>query len=135
MSAIDFSDPKTIAFLTDALTAAGVGGIEISAASGSLRLMIAPDGEVRPTVVATAPAFIVKAPMAGVVCFSHVRISGTSTELPRLISGTEVLGFLRIGLVLLPLTAGRAGLLTKLRVEANALVGFGDALFEIEPQS
>ena len=41
MSAIDFSDPATIAFLTDALTTAGVHGLEISRPDGQLRIVVA----------------------------------------------------------------------------------------------
>lgn len=52
MSAIDFSDPATIAFLTEALTAAGVDGLEISRPGGQLRIVVAEKaapGSARPT--------------------------------------------------------------------------------------
>lgn len=133
MSAIDFSDPATIAFLTEALTAAGVSGLEISWSSGQLRIVIATGNEAgidvsvisQPTPTAQ-PLVVVKAPMAG-----HFYPGSPS----RSVSAADILGFLRVGHVLLPLCAGRAGILTKQLAEPDALVGFGDPLFEIEPQS
>ncbi|CDZ63798.1 acetyl-CoA carboxylase biotin carboxyl carrier protein [Neorhizobium galegae] len=133
MSGIDFSDPATIAFLTDALTAAGVSGLEISRPDGQLRIVIATGNEVRIDVSATSqpapaaqPLVVVKAPMAGHFC--------TGSPL-RSVSAADILGFLRVGPILLPLCAGRAGILTKQLAKPDALVGFGDPLFEIEPQS
>jgi hypothetical protein len=46
-----------------------------------------------------------------------------------------VIGFIRIGQILVPVLAGRTGLLTRQLAEQDALVGFGDVLFELEPQS
>ncbi|WP_105439957.1 acetyl-CoA carboxylase [Neorhizobium sp. T25_13] len=132
MSAIDFSDPATIAFLTEALTAAGVSGLEISWPSGRLRIVIATGNEAGIDVSVTSrpaptaqPPVVVKAPMAG-----HFYPGSPS----RSVSATDILGFLRVGPVLLPLCAGRTGILTKQLAEPDALVGFGDPLFEIEPQ-
>lgn len=132
MSAIDFSDPETIAFLTDALTAAGVDGLEISSASGQLRIIVSsgerslPQGD----KVSSKPS-VIKAPMAGIFQLRH----SDTADLPHSVAASDVLGFLRVGHVLVPLTAGRPGLLTRRLIEPGALVGFGDALFEIEPQS
>jgi len=142
MSAIDFSDPSTIALLADALTAAGVSGLEISRPGGQLRIVVAAGEETRIDVSVTArpdsrgvsPA-VVRAPMAGHFCPGHLSDSAVSDSLPRPVSGSEVLGFVRIGPVLLPLNAGRPAVLTKRLAEPDALVGFGDPLFEIEPQS
>lgn len=134
MSAIDFSDPKTIAFLTEALTAAGVDGLEISDDSGQLRIVISAEGESRTAVMPPARAFVVKAAMTGIFCLQRPGCTAVSANLPRPVTATEVLGFLRIGPVLIPLTAGRTGLLTRRVVQPDALVGFGDALFEIEAQ-
>lgn len=141
MSAIDFSDPATIALLTDALTAAGVSGLEISRPGGQLRIVVATGEEARVNVSSTAqPAsavqpVVVKAPMAGHFCLGRPLRSAAADRLPRSVSAADILGFLRVGPVLLPLGAGRAGILTKQLAEPDALVGFGDPLFEIEPQS
>ncbi|CAN7661195.1 acetyl-CoA carboxylase [Neorhizobium tomejilense] len=142
MSAIDFSDPATIAFLTEALTAAGVSGLEISWPSGQLRIVIATGNEAGIDVSVTSrpaqtaqPLVVVKAPMAGHFYPGSPSRSAAADRLPRSVLATDLLGFLRVGPVLLPLCAGRAGILTKQLAEPDALVGFGDPLFEIEPQS
>ncbi|WEX90925.1 acetyl-CoA carboxylase [Sinorhizobium garamanticum] len=141
MSAIDFSDPATIAVLTDALIAAGVDGLEISKAGAHLRIVVSKGGGARvsltgnaPPDLAAAPAAIVKAPMAGRFCALRPSAPAEAGQLPRAVSDKEVIGFLRIGSVLLPIPAGRSGLLTRRLTEPDALVGFGDPLFEIEPQ-
>ncbi|APO72486.1 hypothetical protein IE4872_PD01969 (plasmid) [Rhizobium gallicum] len=142
MSAIDFSDTATIAALTDALTAAGVDGLEISRPGGQLRIVVTKEGG---TQVArsrnahqglmAALSAIVKAPMAGRFCVSHPAAPVDVKQLPHEVSDKDVIGFIRIGSVLLPISAGRSGLLTRLLAERDALVGFGDPLFEIEQQS
>ncbi|AJD46008.1 acetyl-CoA carboxylase [Rhizobium sp. SEMIA 4085] len=140
MSAIDFSDPAAIAVLTDALTAAGVDGLEISKPGGQLRIVVSKEegiqvartGNAQPTA---ALSVIVKAPMAGRFCVSHPAAPVDVKQLPHEVSEKDVIGFIRIGSVLLPMTAGRSGLLTRLLSERDALVGFGDPLFEIEQQS
>lgn len=137
MSAIDFSDPATIAFLTDALTAAGVAGLEISRPDGQIRIVISGEGgarigssEATPRASGSAPE-VVKAPLAGHFCAKHPA-AVTPQTLPRSVSAADILGFVRVGHVLLPLRAGRSGVLTRLLAEPGVLVGFGDPLFEIE---
>ncbi|EHS49398.1 hypothetical protein PDO_3247 [Rhizobium sp. PDO1-076] len=134
MSTIDFSDPEIIAFLTDALTSAGVDGVEISAASGQLRIVVSADGSTRTSVDTSVATIAIKAPMAGIFRLQRPGSVDIVADLPRPVSATEVLGFLRIGPVLVPLTAGRPGLMTRRLAQPDALVGFGDALFEIEAQ-
>lgn len=141
MSAIDFSDPATIAALSDALIAAGVDGLEISKAGAHLRIVV-PTGEgARVSLTGNAPpdpaaasAVIVKAPMAGRFCTLPPLAPAEAEQLPRVISDKDVLGFIRIGPVLLPIPASRTGHLTRRLTEPDVLVGFGDPLFEIEPQ-
>lgn len=137
MSTLDLSDPATIASLTDALTAAGVDGLEITGRDGHLRIVIATNKSVqldRAPVLNTDSASLVKAPMAGIFCPSTTS-SDEPMPIPRMVTTTDVIGFLRIGPVLLPVAAGHQGSLTKQLVETNALVGFGDPLYEIEPAS
>ncbi|MBY5359718.1 acetyl-CoA carboxylase [Rhizobium leguminosarum] len=137
MSAIDFSDPATIAFLTDALTAAGVDGLEISLPGGQLRIVVAEKGGARiSSTDATPPApgltsAVVKAPMAGRFCLDHPA-SAVPQKLPRSVSDADIVGFVGVGHILHPLRAGRSGVLIRLLAEPGALVGFGDPLFEIE---
>ena len=83
-----------------------------------------------PTRSATA---VVKAPMAGRFYVEHPG-SATPQKLPRSGSDADVVGFVGVGHVLLPLRASRSGVLIRLLAEPGALVGFGDPLFEIELQ-
>ena len=141
MRAIDFSDPSTLAALADALTAAGVDGVEISRPAGNLRIVVSKAGGAQISLTGNAqpaPATsvaVVKAPMAGHFYPLHPSDSSETERLPRSVSSQDVIGFIRIGSVLLPIPAGRAGLLARRSVEPETLVGFGDLLFEIEPLS
>ncbi|NNH58335.1 acetyl-CoA carboxylase [Rhizobium laguerreae] len=141
MSAIDFSDPATIAFLTAALTAAGVDGLEISRPGGQLRIIVAGESGARiGSTEATPPApgsaaAVVKAPMAGRFGLDHPASYSMSQDIPRSVSNADIVGFVGVGHILLPLRAGRSGVLTRLLAEPGALVGFGDPLLEIEFQS
>ncbi|MBY5368204.1 acetyl-CoA carboxylase [Rhizobium leguminosarum] len=138
MSAIDFSDPATIALLTAALTAAGVDGLEISRPGGRLRIVVAEKGGARISSTDATPrapgsaSTVVKAPMAGHFCLDHPASYAMSQDLPRSVSDADIIGFVGVGHILLPLRAGRSGVLTRLFAEPGALVGFGDPLFEIE---
>ena len=135
MSAIDFSDPATITLLTQALSAAGVDGLEISRPGAQLRIVISGDGDARISATEAAPRAaqtFVKAPMAGRFCVDHPAASAASQNLPRSLSVTDILGFIRVGDVLLPLRAGCSGVLTRSLDEPGALVGYCDPLFEIE---
>ncbi|ARO32986.1 hypothetical protein NXC14_PB00162 (plasmid) [Rhizobium sp. NXC14] len=138
MSSIDFGDPATIALLTQALTDAGVDGLEISRPGAQLRIVILGEGEARisPTEAAQrAPGSVqtvVKAPMAGRFCVEHPAASAALQNLPRSLSDTDILGFIGVGDVLLPLRAGRPGVMTRQLAAPGALVGYGDPLFEIE---
>ncbi|MGV1760449.1 acetyl-CoA carboxylase [Rhizobium sp. A22-96] len=142
MSTLDFSDPSLIAALTDALTAAGVNGIEISRPTGKLRIVVSKvegaqvrlTGNTQQNLVGM-PLSIIKAPMAGRFYPSHPTASDAAMHLPRMVSEQDMIGFIRIGSILLPIAAGRSGSLTRHLAEPNALVGFGDPLFEIEPIS
>ena len=87
--------------------------------------------EATPRAPGSASA-IVKAPIAGHFCVEHPAAPVAPQTLPRSVSEADILGFVRIGHVLLPLRAGRSGVLTKLLAEPGALIGFGDPLFEIE---
>ncbi|AYG70106.1 MULTISPECIES: acetyl-CoA carboxylase [unclassified Rhizobium] len=142
MSAIDVSDPAIIAFLADALTAAGVDGLEISRPGSRLRIVVSKAAGAQVSLTGSAQpgssairTVIVKAPMAGHFQPLPASDSEGAERLPRTVAGEDVIGFIRIGSVLLPIAAGRSGLLTKLLVEPDTLAGFGDPLFEIEPIS
>lgn len=136
MSKIDLTDAETIATLTDALTRAGVEGLEITAPDGHLRIVIAKGKDVAAsgsatTSQASASTFLLKAPLAG-----HFRPSEpggeASNSAPHRVGEDDILGFIAVGPILLPLSAGRAAIVRRRLADADALVGFGEPLFELE---
>lgn len=140
MSAIDFSDPAVIGVLSDALVAAGVDGLEISGPDIYLRVVVgggpacshssfpAETKQPRPAT------YIVKAPMAGHFCPASFVASGPDGTLSLTVGEKHIVGFVRVGAVMLPVPTGRSGRLSKQLSNSGALVGFGDPLFEMEFQ-
>ena len=142
MSRFDFTDPASLQTLTEMLTAAGVEGLEISTPNTQLRLVVSvPEtarksssaAVVKPTSATSGAA--VKAPIAGHFHLSHPSLASGAGQIPRSVAASDVVGFIRIGQILVPVLAGRAGQLTRQLAEQDDLVGFGDVLFELEPQS
>ncbi|MCD7109447.1 acetyl-CoA carboxylase [Rhizobium sp. DKSPLA3] len=132
MSRLDFTDPAVLDALAAALTAAGVDGIEITQSSRTLRLVVAGEPP-RATVhrdaspAAAAAADIVAAPMAGLLDLRTV-----PSDLPRTVRAGEILACLRVGPVLVPVRAMKACTVMRCLCDADALVGFGDPLFDIK---
>lgn len=136
MSRLDFTDPATLAALTDMLIAAGVEGLEITTPDTQVKLVVPSSGKavIPPKAASAQPtsATTVKAPIAGLFYFAPPT---GGDKFPRRVAADAVVGFIRIGHVLVPVIAGRAGLVTGQLAEQDALVGFGDPLFEIELHS
>ncbi|TKT78360.1 hypothetical protein [Aquamicrobium sp. LC103] len=139
MSDVDFSDPATIALLTSALEAAGVDGVEIEQPASGLRILLAKGS--RPFVSGgskpggRAATMVIRAPMAGRFWVHHPSWPATARNYPRPVTRMDVLGFIRVGPILLPLRTAVSGRVEKCVAEHDAMVGFGDSLFEIEPHS
>jgi len=136
MSKIDLTDAETIATLTDALTRAGVEGLEIATPRGHLRIVIAKGKDVAvsgsaTTSQASASTFLLKAPLAGYFRPSEPGGEASNSALHR-VGEDDILGFIAVGPILLPLSAGRAAIVRRRLVDADALVGFGEPLFELE---
>lgn len=139
MSRLDFTDPATLAALTEMLTAAGVDGLEITTPKTQIRLVACGSPNTVPSVHGDAPGvkpaaskWTVKAPIAGHFVGLPVAAGAEVTTLPRSVAADDVLGAIRIGHILVPVTAGRAGSLSGALAGENDLIGFGDPLFEIE---
>lgn len=140
MSGVDFGDPAVLAALTAALEAAGVDGIEIERPAGNIRIVIehgAPRTALRHVPDHNRPASpqtgTVNAPIAGLFTGSHPSATAFAT-VPREVSVGDMLGFVRIGPILLPVRASMAGMLTQVHAADGALVGYGDPLYQIEPR-
>lgn len=136
MSRHDFTDPATLAVLTEMLTTAGVEGLEITTRDTHVKLVVPSSGKdvipSKPGSVQLTSATTVKAPIAGLF---HLAPPADGEAFPRPVTADSVVGFIRIGHVLVPVIAGRACLLTGQLAEQDAVVGFGDPLFEIELHS
>lgn len=133
MSKVDFSDPATIEQLTTALEAAGLDGIEITRPDQSLLIRLASDPNRKVAVRLRSKAeepTTVKAPMAGMF-FAGDPSRPVSATVPQ---GQDVVGFLRVGPILLPLEAGVSQRLRRHLVQSGTIVGFGDPLAEVEPE-
>ena len=138
MSKLDLSDPAIIERLTVALEAAGVDGIEITRPDQNLLIRLAgsANGSARQvrsgkkTDAAGTPV-VVKAPMAGE--FWPSDLSRTGAPGASVADGT--IGFLKVGPILLPVTAGPSKRLRRHLVEQGTIVGFGDPIAEVEPEA
>lgn len=133
MSAIGLSDPVTIAALSDALTRAGVEGLEITTRDGHVRIVVSTNKDIEVSHLKIAPGnsadnVVIKAPIAG-----HFRpVAVENDEDAREISQGEILGFMAIGPILVPLVATHSGLLRRQLIAPETLTGFGTPLFEIQ---
>lgn len=136
MRRVDFTDPAALAALTDMLTAAGVEGLEITTPDTQLRLVISvPDNAAKPLSAAAKSAeslVTVKAPIAGHFHLSHPSCVAEIDEFTGAVAADDVVGFIRISHILVPVLAGRTGSLIRQLAVQDALVGFGDPLFELE---
>jgi len=117
-----------------------VDGLEIKQPARQLRIVLARGNrpsirlleEGKPTAPAT-PAVLIKAPMAGYFWGHHPLRPPVANNDRQIVTLAEILGFIRVGPILLPVKANQPGILTKCFAAHGAMVGFGDSLFEIEP--
>lgn len=136
MSTLGLTDPVTIATLSDALTKAGVEGVEITTRDGHLRIVVsgsksAAISHSATSAVSSVDSAVIKAPIAG-----HFRPAAAAAgEIEREVIQGESLGFMAIGPILVPVLAPCAGILRRKHAEPEALIGFGTPLFELEKTS
>jgi len=136
MSVFSVTDTATITALSEALTRAGVEGLEITTPGGHLRIMVSTGGTAEISRSTTtsgnhAGTVVIKAPIAGHFRPAAVDVGGEA----RAIVKGENLGFIAIGPILIPLIASHTGLLRSRLVEPETLVGFATPMFEIQKTS
>ena len=116
-----------------------IGLLELRTPGGNVRLgrEPAPGGEIvqleddAPDDEAAAPQVIASAPNVGVFLHAHPLHDKPVVHMGERVKAGQGLGLLRIGPLLLPVTAPAAGQVTGVRADAGTAVGYGTALFEL----
>lgn len=119
----DLADPALIATLAEWLEQSGADEIEISAADGqALKIVLG----AAPETAARGQEIRVKAPLAG--HFRAVR----PLDAGQVVGQGEMLGFVAIGPVLLPVSSPEDGAVRTVHARDGEAVGYGAALFTLE---
>ncbi|SEB09034.1 biotin/lipoyl-containing protein [Variovorax sp. YR216] len=115
-----------------------IGLLELRTPDGSIRLSREPDsGEIVQLAdeaqddEAAPPQAIASAPNVGVFLQAHPLHDKPVVRMGERVKAGQGLGLLRIGPLLLPVTAPTAGQVTGVREDTGAAVGYGTALFEL----
>jgi acetyl-CoA carboxylase biotin carboxyl carrier protein len=114
------------------LAGTDIGLLELRTPNGCVRLGRngAPAGEIVPPGEPDAPA-MATAPCVGVFLHGHPLHDAPVVRIGEHVAAGQDLGLLRIGPLLLPVRASRAGQVTALRVDAGRTVDYGTALVEL----
>lgn len=112
------------------LAGTDIGLLELRTPHGVVRLgrEQAPGDEI---VQFPPPQAIASAPNVGVFLHAHPLHDKPVVRMGERVKAGQGLGLLRIGPLLLPVTAPAAGRVTGVREQAGAAVGYGTALFEL----
>ena len=79
------------------------------------------------------PVDTVSSASVGVFLHAHPCATAPFVRAGARVQAGQTLGLLRIGVLLLPVTASRGGTVAEVRVEDGATVGYGAALVELHP--
>lgn len=136
-----FSDPHVIAELAAHLQRNNVAAIHIEAADGELKLVAPVDASRQTPHRATpvpAPAsrpgsLLAKAPTAGIFVAAHPLAHPLRPE-REIAAGSavakgDIVAFVKVGPVLVPVIAEKAGTVASVVPETGTLVGYGTSLF------
>lgn len=121
--------------LTEAMRRAGVDRLEVEGPGQRLRLTLEPSepASVLPAVpVAAEPSTtLVKAESMGYFRARHPDGLFPPCEAGATVDHAQILGFVQVGLLLLPVLAPHRGRLARILSAADSLVGYGTPLFEV----
>jgi acetyl-CoA carboxylase biotin carboxyl carrier protein len=144
--AVDFSDPHLIAEIAGWLEQAGVSAIEIEQAERTVRIVVDSTGatvQSRPAA-ASPPKTVetqidqhglpVKTPIAGEYIDTHPSRKIAQSAIGAAVEAGQIVGFIKIGPMLVAVDAPASGILSASRGDGGALVGFGETVFTIESQ-
>ncbi|MCZ7911430.1 hypothetical protein O9X94_19065 [Agrobacterium leguminum] len=122
----NLADPKLIEKLSDWLEASGLYELEIRNADGQSLVLVSGGSRYGGKRQAVETATI-KAPFAG-----HFLIAG-DFAVGRSVEASEVIGQIEIGPLRLPLSSPSKGVVREIKARSGELVGYGTALFTVEP--
>jgi acetyl-CoA carboxylase biotin carboxyl carrier protein len=123
--------------LTQWLAGSDIDLLELSGPGQSIRLRRHGSGAPAPLAVSvpaavSSPPTIVRASSVGVLLHAHPLREHPLVRAGQPIASGETLALLKIGTLLLAVTAPRAGTLARVLAAEGSTVGFGDVLFELE---
>ncbi len=132
-----FSDPHVIAELGAHLERNNVAALHIEAADGELKIVTPADASrPRPHKADLAPApvsrrenVLAKAPTAGIFTSAHPLRPERESVVGSTVSKGDVVAFVRVGPVLVPVIAEKTGTVASVTTETGTLVGYGTSLF------
>ncbi|KAA3507750.1 hypothetical protein GOZ90_23680 [Agrobacterium vitis] len=134
-SSMDFTSPEVIATLTSWLEQAGVSAIAIERDDQQIKIVMAGGSAQvsrqkrdKPTAAVVA----VKAPSVGHFLAHHPARADEASNDRSVVKAGDTLGFVKIGPVLLAVSAPQDGILGEALVKSGTLVGYGDPLFLVE---
>jgi len=132
-----FSDPHAIAELAAHLERNNVAALHIQAADGELKIVTPVDASqprahnaaLAPTPVSRPENVLAKAPTAGIFTSVHPLRPERESAVVSAVSKGDILAFVRVGSVLVPVTAEKTGTVASVTTETGTLVGYGTFLF------
>jgi acetyl-CoA carboxylase biotin carboxyl carrier protein len=131
---LDFSAPEVLAMLSGWLEQAGVHAIEIEREDQTIKIAVengAPQVFQQPAARSKAASFVeVKAPFVGHFLPHHP--ARDSTRNSTSVDEGDIVGFVKVGPLLLGAAAPKGGIVRETLVSSGDLVGYADALLMIE---
>ena len=137
----DLTDPSVMREIAAWLESAGASAIEIETEDGRHLRIVMDEEAALPTekgthdTVPAEPASVTaaKAPFAGHFLDVHPARDTPTAAQDTAVAAGDIVGFVKVGPLLMPVRAFAAGRLNECSVKAGDLVGYGDTIFSIEP--
>lgn len=137
----DLTDPSVMREIAAWLESAGASAIEIETEDGRHLRIVMDEEPALPTekgthdTVPAVPASVTaaKAPFAGHFLDTHPARETPAAAQDTAVAAGDIVGFVRVGPLLMPVRAFSAGRPNECSVKAGDLVGYGDTIFSIEP--
>ena len=130
-------DPAVLGKIALWLEDAGVNSVEIETEGGRSMRIVAGDGTAAPgsgpdAAVSRTSARPAKAPIAGHFLSVHPARDSAEATVGTPVFADQIVGFVRIGPLIMPIHAEAAGTLDGCVIEPGSLVGHGDTIFLVE---